>query len=191
MPHKGYKQSEEHRASNLGRKHPNRKIYKRGWKEIQKMCLFCNKNFVTNCIMPNKKFCSRSCSGKYNSKNSLISLSKVDREKQKRTASEIRGERHPRWIKDRSKLKDDSKERGGQLHRYWSISVKKRDNWKCKVSNSQCSGRLESHHILSWSSHPESRFDITNGITLCHFHHPRKKDDEFKNIEIYKSLIAN
>ena len=43
------------------------------------------------------------------------------------------GKNHYLWINDRTKLKDDHKDRGGQLHREWSKSVKNRDNWKCKI----------------------------------------------------------
>lgn len=81
------------------------------------------------------------------------------------------GKDHPRWIKDRSKLKDERKDRGGQLHREWSKNVKKKDGYKCKINNKDCKGRLEAHHILRWRDYPELRYEINNGITLCHYHH--------------------
>jgi 5-methylcytosine-specific restriction endonuclease McrA len=28
-------------------------------------------------------------------------------------------------------------------------------------------GTLNANHILSWRDHPESRYDVTNGRTLC------------------------
>ena len=77
-------------------------------------------------------------------------------------------ENHPRWKPDRSSLKDDSKERGGQFHREWSKNIKNRDKWKCRINNKDCIGRLEAHHILSWKDHPELKYDINNGIALCH-----------------------
>lgn len=101
-----------------------------------------------------------------------------------------RQEKHWRWIQDRTKLKDDSKDRGGQLHRDWSKSVKNRDNWKCKINNNKCTGRLEAHHILSWKDHPELRYDINNGITLCHFHHPRKREEEKRLSPYFKDLVS-
>ena len=103
--------------------------------------------------------------------------------------SERIGENHPLWIKDRSQLKDDHKDRGGQLHREWSKNVKSRDNWKCKIENNDCSGALEAHHILGWRSHPELRYKLNNGITLCHFHHPRKRVDEIKLIQTFTGLV--
>lgn len=91
--------------------------------------------------------------------------------------TENSGENHWHWIEDRTNVKLD-KERGGPLHKQWSRAVKSRDGWQCKISTLDCSGRIESHHILSWKDHPELRYEINNGITLCHFHHPRKKEDE-------------
>lgn len=100
------------------------------------------------------------------------------------------GEKSYQWIKDRTQLKDDSKERGGQLHREWSKSVKDRDGWICRIQNKDCSGRMESHHILSWKDHPELRYKINNGITLCHFHHPRKREDEINLSPYFQKMVA-
>ncbi len=100
------------------------------------------------------------------------------------------GENHPSWIKDRTKLKDDSKERNGQLHREWSRSVKNRDLWKCKIVNSDCKGKLEAHHILGWTKYPELRYQLNNGITLCHAHHPRKRSEEAKLSPYFQKLVA-
>lgn len=99
------------------------------------------------------------------------------------------GENHYLWIKDRSLLKDDSKERGGQLHREWSLNVKKRDNWECRISDNSCSGKLISHHILAWVKFPELRYEVNNGITLCHFHHPRKRNDESRLSPFFQELV--
>lgn len=103
-----------------------------------------------------------------------------------------KGENHPNWIKDRTKLsKKDHRGYYGtdSASREWSISIKKRDGWKCKINNKDCNGRLESHHILSWKDYQELRYEINNGITLCHAHHPRKKQVEQELSEYFKELI--
>lgn len=107
----------------------------------------------------------------------------------RRQLSLPKGEEHYRWIKDRTKLKDDSRDRGGQLHREWSKQVKNRDNWKCKFNNDDCQEGLVAHHILSWSKYPELRYEVNNGITLCHFHHPRKRNDEERLIPTFQKLV--
>lgn len=101
----------------------------------------------------------------------------------------ISGDKHYRWISDRTKLAKASEQRNDSAHRDWSRSVKSRDGWKCKISNGDCSGRLEAHHILGWSSHPELRYQINNGITLCHYHHPRKRKEELKLSPYFQSLV--
>lgn len=99
-------------------------------------------------------------------------------------------EKHPMWISDRSLLVKNEKKHLDGRYREWMISVKMRDSWKCKINNSDCNGRLESHHILNWADYPELRYEINNGITLCHAHHPRKREDEAKLSPFFQSLVA-
>ena len=72
-----------------------------------------------------------------------------------------------------------------------TTEVKKRDNWKCKIDNLDCEGRLESHHILSWKDYPELRYDINNGICLCKKHHPKKRNEEINLILTFQQIINN
>ncbi len=98
------------------------------------------------------------------------------------------GEKHHRWIKNRTKLKKDNR-RNDSAYKEWRINVYKRDDFVCKLENKDCKGRIEAHHILGWAEYPELRYDINNGITLCHFHHPRKRADEIANINKFNNLI--
>lgn len=98
-------------------------------------------------------------------------------------------EKHYNWVQDRTLLKDDHKDRGGQLSREWSKCVKNRDGWKCKIANGDCSGRMEAHHILGWTEYPELRYQINNGITLCHKHHPRKRAEEKQLSPYFQKLV--
>lgn len=98
------------------------------------------------------------------------------------------GENHPRWIKDRTKLKKS----GGRRNRaydYWRRQVLERDNWKCRIANQDCKGKLVAHHILPWRDFPELRYKINNGITLCQYHHPRKRIDEQKLTPFFQNKI--
>jgi hypothetical protein len=47
----------------------------------------------------------------------------------------------------------------------WRKAVKTRDKWRCR----HCGRRtqLHAHHVRGWTSHPEMRFDVSNGLTLC------------------------
>lgn len=96
---------------------------------------------------------------------------------------------HPNWISDRSKLKA-KQERGDSAYREWRKNVWLRDDFKCKIANPDCSGQLEAHHILGWTQYPELRYDINNGITLCHAHHPRKRAEEKRLSPYFQSLVS-
>lgn len=101
-------------------------------------------------------------------------------------------EKSYKWIKDRSKLKkyNDSEEKRSPAYKFWRKEICCRDNWKCRLKNEECNGRLEVHHILSWRDYPELRYIINNGITLCHFHHPRKREEEKRMIPIFQELLS-
>jgi hypothetical protein len=100
------------------------------------------------------------------------------------------GEKNPHWKKDRSKLKSSEKKHLNTQYMYWSKGVKDRDSWKCRLSNSDCKGRLESHHIQNWIDYPELRYEINNGITLCRFHHPLKWEEEKRMIPVFTELLS-
>lgn len=99
------------------------------------------------------------------------------------------GANHYRWIKDRSLLKVNENKAYDVKYIYWAREVKKRDNRKCKIANQDCKGHLTSHHILPWRDYPELRYEVNNGITLCHHHHPRKWEDEVKLIQTFQGLV--
>lgn len=97
------------------------------------------------------------------------------------------GENHWRWIKDRSLLKKRD-ERNDSAYHSFVRECKKRDK-VCKMKNDDCMGYLIVHHILSWRDYPKLRYIINNGITLCQFHHPRKRVEEQKLIPLFQSLV--
>jgi len=102
----------------------------------------------------------------------------------------MRKENHPRYIKDRTKLKKKENKWLSSAYMYWSLDVKNRDGWKCKIADETCDGRLESHHILNWIEYPELRYKINNGITLCHAHHPRGRAKEKRLASTFQELVS-
>ncbi len=98
-------------------------------------------------------------------------------------------ENHPNWISDRGKLAK-KQERNDSAYREWRKQVWLRDNFKCKIANPDCSGKITAHHILGWASYPELRYEVNNGITLCHAHHPRKRAEEKRLIPTFQELVS-
>ena len=102
----------------------------------------------------------------------------------------MKKETHWHWIKDRTKVKGYSSERDNPEYKQWRMSVWIRDGFKCRIANQDCNGPIEAHHILGWTKFVELRYEINNGITLCHFHHPRKRMEEKRLAPVFKELVA-
>jgi HNH endonuclease len=79
------------------------------------------------------------------------------------------GEDNPNWHGG-IQLRDP--DRGRYPYKVWTKSVKDRDGWKCTKCGE--TDRLHSHHIKSWRYHPELRYDVQNGVTLCHECHEKE-----------------
>jgi len=108
----------------------------------------------------------------------------------RRTSSLPRRENHHSWIEDRGALKKSEYKHLDVAYLEWMKAVKNRDDWKCKINNEECRGRLEAHHILRWSKFPELRYEVNNGISLCALHHPRKINDEETLAPLFRELIV-
>ena len=79
----------------------------------------------------------------------------------------------------------------------WALKVKKRDDYTCIICNIR-GEELNSHHMNSWDAHPDDRFDIENGSTLCKnchesFHkiygHGKNTKFQFKEFEKFAKLL--
>ena len=67
----------------------------------------------------------------------------------------------PPWIKKRDRNTPEYKE--------WRFNVMKRDGFRCVTCGS--ANNLVAHHVVKWSDTAIGdplRFDVKNGITLCH-----------------------
>lgn len=102
-----------------------------------------------------------------------------------------KGEKSPHWIQDRTKIVERHKEALSKpRYTEWRNNVFKRDLWRCKIADKNCKGQTESHHILPWRDYPELRYEVNNGITLCHAHHPRKRAEEKRLSPYFMELVS-
>jgi hypothetical protein len=100
-------------------------------------------------------------------------------------------DKHYNWKLDRSTLKENigNEERRSSKYSEWRKRVYERDSFKCKINSQDCKGRIEVHHILSFTKYPELKYEINNGISLCHKHHPRKRKEEASMSPYFQELI--
>lgn len=131
----------------LGENHPR---WQSGPRE--KPCGFC-KTIIryeppgTYAWFKQRKFCSRACSIKG----------------QKR----LYGEEHPRYNPNARHRQPAGK------HRRWAEAVVNRDGARCQECGVQ-NVQLHAHHIKPYRNFPDLRWDVSNGVTLCHRCHWRK-----------------
>lgn len=101
---------------------------------------------------------------------------------------QISGEKHWNWKGGIRKRKD---ERNDSAYQLWVKKVKNRDNNQCTFKGQNCFGYCVVHHILPWRDYPELRYEIKNGITLCQYHHPRKRVDEQRLIPFFQATVMS
>ena len=168
----------------------NRKVVKI---RLKKNCKICSMEFL---IYPCKKntalYCSKKCKDFSLIGKKRPDIFKIQKERHLEGKLKIaqKGEKSYNWIEDRTQLKKSDDRRFDTEYKYWTFKVKERDGGKCKIYNKDCNGRLEVHHILNWVNYSELRYEINNGITLCHAHHPRGRKNEAKLSPFFQSLVA-
>lgn len=92
--------------------------------------------------------------------------------------SEITRERTPRGTACHSFRDGRLAERRGQRfsidYKRWRFDVFSRDLFTCQECGDAKGGNLRAHHVKPFASHPELRFDVSNGVTLCDPCHDKK-----------------
>lgn len=75
-------------------------------------------------------------------------------------------------------------ERQNPEGREWRQKVLERDCYFCRLCYSQ--SNLEAHHIKRFATHPELRWKLSNGLTLCHGCHVQFRNEE----EDYEEILS-
>ena len=144
-------------------------MQKNGWHYLCKGnyfdCIQCGTSFWRKPSQIKKgqnKFCSKRC---YQEWQKGVPKS----EEFKNFCKTRVGEKSPTWkggvTPERIRI------RNSKAMREWRKSVFERDSYQCQHCEERCgNGKnvyLHAHHIKSFADHPDSRFDINNGLTLC------------------------
>lgn len=154
--------------------------------------IFISKYRVTRKYWDKRRFCSEVCMGISmkgklpKNHEALCKMSRTEATKQKMSEAQS-GEKSFRWNPDRSAVTHNRRNDGEYLQ--WRKKVYLRDNFKCKIADADCSGRIEAHHVLGWAEYVELRYEVNNGITLCQVHHPLKRAEEKRLIPYFMGLV--
>jgi len=70
----------------------------------------------------------------------------------------------------------------------WRKAVLKRDKRRCRICHATT--RLEAHHILPFGTHLDQRWDLSNGLTLCHECHVKFRNRELQHAEMLKFIAS-
>lgn len=123
----------------------------------QKFCAACSALFEknpdsSNALWLKQRFCSKSCALKGNV----------------RTLGKNVGAENAAWKGGVTPV--NLAIRSSYQYTQWRKSVFERDNYTCQDCGER-GGKLHAHHIKAFSTHPELRFEVENGQTLCFICH--------------------
>lgn len=78
-------------------------------------------------------------------------------------------------------------------YKKWRGQIYKRDGYACQFPNCKWPmGTLAAHHIRMKWYNPELIYKLTNGITLCEYHHKYiHKKDSNNYIELFEEIAQN
>ena len=76
-------------------------------------------------------------------------------------------------------------------YKAWRTNVYKRDKFTCQMPNCGSKGRLNAQHIKKWADNPILRFNVNNGITLCHKCHKMIHNKEEQYEQFFFTLLIN
>jgi len=158
--------------------------------KVKKNCLSCGKEMV---VYNSQEYCSKKCcpiwnkglkgyhpkgvgfkkgvstwnKGKHIQTNNALEVWRLNGGKPPHTGKkrpELTGEKNHMWkggiTPERNKI------RSSPEYRIWKYAVFARDNFTCQNCYKR-GGNLNAHHIKGFATHPELRFAIDNGLTLC------------------------
>lgn len=137
------------------------------FKHIEKHCLECGKLLVLNNTrdIERKKFCSKECLGIWSVKRQpedhMEKMRRLANTPEANLKKAHKGSDHPRWIKDRSKLKN---KRFYFEEKQFIIERIKEADYKCALTGG--GGQLSVHHLDSVHLFPEKKFDKNNMVVI-------------------------
>jgi 5-methylcytosine-specific restriction endonuclease McrA len=72
-------------------------------------------------------------------------------------------------------------------YKAWRKAVYARDRYRCRLCGGK--GKLQAHHVKRWADHPELRFAVSNGVTLCKACHQKTAGKELQMEATLSQLV--
>lgn len=82
----------------------------------------------------------------------------------KNQSERMKGSNNPRW---NGNYPESLRLRRSKQYLEWRLAVFTRDNFSCVECKDNRGGNLQADHLKPWATHPELRFEVENGRTLC------------------------
>jgi 5-methylcytosine-specific restriction endonuclease McrA len=141
------------------------------------ICKICNQEFYGDAYfikIGRKKYCSKKCLGKANSKrmqggvpwlNTPATIAKISKSKKgKPNLSKGKPRYHTRIENNKRSERKQAMTR--IEYKLWRHNIFERDDYTCQMCNVKGKA-IHADHIIPWSVSKELRYDINNGRTLC------------------------
>lgn len=138
--------------------------------KVDLVCLVCGKDYP--CFpyrAESSKYCSKECWSRRAAIKTCLACGGPFTGSNRKYCSQfcrkthMVGERAAQW-KGGATLANERARRSAEL-RKWRLAVYKRDGYRCQDCGTR--NELHAHHIKYWSTHPELRFVVSNGVTVC------------------------
>jgi hypothetical protein len=165
-------------------------------------CELCSKEFQkTKGTKTKNRFCSHNCADTFNRGENHANFIMTDEIKEKLRNAQLGrkhtaehteksrqkmigllvGSKNPNWKNGATPLQKLIRE--SREMKLWKLEVFERDRYTCQECGDKSGGNLQANHIKRFATHPELRFELTNGITLCKKCHEaiRHKEEQLEN----------
>lgn len=99
--------------------------------------------------------------------------------KSRKIIEALSGEKNPAFKKEKTQA-ERIRDRKYPEYSAWRRQVYERDDYAC-YSCGEKGGQLNAHHIMAYSTHPDLRTNVSNGVTLCTSCHKEYHSNYYKN----------
>lgn len=76
-----------------------------------------------------------------------------------------------------------------ERYKKFRSEVIKRDKGKCQYPGCRKRTKLHVHHIHRWSDSVSLRYESSNGILICKYHHAKVTGNEYIYADMFREIV--